>query len=215
MIPEATREADLSDNEDELLNLIDALNQLERKFSLNNRFNLFEAVHMVRQEIRHSRFLAFLLDPHGPHGLGENFLRALLTAAVAEHPSTLVSRLDVAIADLSGASVHCERDHFDVTVQLPRLRLLFVIENKIGAAESLGQLTTYRKRAEARYESHNFLGCFLTPDGYAGEDEYWGTLSYTTIAVELKRVLENSSPPEDVSIAILHYIQDRGFSSAH
>ena len=34
---------------------------LERLESLLNQFNIFEAVGMARQEIRHSYFLAFLL----------------------------------------------------------------------------------------------------------------------------------------------------------
>ena len=51
---------------------------LERLESLIARFNMFEALGVVRQELRHSDFLAFLLDPRGSHGLGAAFARSLL-----------------------------------------------------------------------------------------------------------------------------------------
>jgi hypothetical protein len=48
---------------------------LERLESLLNQFNIFEAVGMVRQEIRHSHFLAFLLNPSASHRLRDIFLK--------------------------------------------------------------------------------------------------------------------------------------------
>lgn len=207
MAKESSADLDLKGHETGLLDLLDSLKHLERKFNLENRFNLFEAINMARQEVRHSRFLAFLLDPSNPHGLADRFLRAILSAAIGEHPTPHISRLDAAIADLSGSSVHCERDHFDVTVEIPSLRLLFVIENKVDASEHKGQLAKYRVRAEARYRNTRFLGCFLTPDGYEGEDDQWGAMSYATVATELKQVIEDASPSSEVQIAVQHYIQ--------
>lgn len=80
-------------NEAELLALLDALRKLERDFKLGHRFNLFEALNITKQEIRHSRFLAYLLDPHEAHGLGDRFLRGLLMAAAEGHPQLPVNRL--------------------------------------------------------------------------------------------------------------------------
>ena len=55
------------------------LAQLE---SLVDEFNLFEVIGTVRQELRHSDVLAFLLSPQERHGLGPAFLQQLLLAAV-------------------------------------------------------------------------------------------------------------------------------------
>lgn len=200
-------DSDLRSHEESLLALIEALGQLEVEFQLGVGFNVFEAVAMARQEIRHSRFLAFLLNPRSPHGLGPEFLRAILSAAVAEHPEPPVSRLDVAITDLSSSTVHCERDHFDIAVEISSLRLLFVIENKIDAAESADQLQKYRKRALSRYQDYRFMGTFLTPTGYEGEDDNWGTMGYATVIAELKATLFRTAVPPDVEMAIGHYIQ--------
>lgn len=200
-------DGELRYHEQSLLALIEALRKLERDFKLATGFNVFEAVAIARQEIRHSRFLAFLLDPVSPHSLGSAFLRGILSSAVAEHPEPPVSRLEVAIADLTGSVVHCERDHFDITVEVPSLRLLFVIENKIDAAESDEQLSKYRQLAIARYRDYRFMGTFLTPSGYDGEDESWGTMGYATVIAELKATLQTASAPPDVTMMVAHYIE--------
>jgi hypothetical protein len=56
---------------------------LERLESLIAQFNIFEAVGVERQELRHSDFLSFLLDPRQSHGLGDSFLRRLLQRRLA------------------------------------------------------------------------------------------------------------------------------------
>jgi hypothetical protein len=194
------------EHEDELLALLDELRVFEKHFGLGTRFNLFEAVNIVRQEIRHSSFLAFLLSPAEAHGLGDKFLRAVLVAAASNHPDPPVSRLGLAIADCSGALVYRERDHFDITVHIPELHMMFVIENKIDAAERPDQLLEYRDQAKARYAGTAFMGTFLTREGYAGEDDQWGTLSYATVASELSRIAEEQSPAPAVALAIEHYV---------
>ncbi len=52
--------------------------ELERIERLLNRFNVFETIGSVDQELMHSNFLASLLDPRQNHGLGDTFLRRLL-----------------------------------------------------------------------------------------------------------------------------------------
>jgi hypothetical protein len=194
------------DFEDELLSAIDELRNFERTHKLTTRFNFFEAVNMARQETRHSRFLSFLLNPHESHRLNDSFLRSVLIAAASEHPDSPVSRLDFSIRDLSDAIVYCERDHFDISVQIPSLKLLFVIENKIDANEGIDQLRRYRELALKRYADFQFMGCFLTPDGYAGEDDQWGSLSYSVIAKELHRIVDESILVDEVGMAIRQYI---------
>ncbi|GJH02777.1 PD-(D/E)XK nuclease family protein [Paraburkholderia terrae] len=193
--------------EQELLELIDAVSALEREHGLVNRFNLFDAIGMARQEIRHSRFLSFLLNPAETHGLGDKFLRAILMTAVSGHPDSPVSRLAIAVTDCSKARVYCERDHFDITVEIPDLRLMFVIENKIDATEGRDQLKRYRELVESRYSEFQFLGAFLTPDGYSGEDEAWVSLNYRTLTNELRRLTRDSSLASAVSMTIHHYVE--------
>jgi hypothetical protein len=52
--------------------------ELERLEALLDEFNIFEAIGAVRVELRHSDFLAFLLNPTQNHGLGDAFVKRLL-----------------------------------------------------------------------------------------------------------------------------------------
>ena len=194
------------ESEADLLALVDTLNEFERIHNLINRFNVFEATNMARAEIRHSRFLAYLLDPSQPHGFGDGFLRAIVLAAAENHPAPPVGKLRLAIADYADARVYCERDHFDISIELPSLKLLFVIENKIGAEEHDGQLEKYRKRAGKLYPEYFFFGCFLTAEGYGGEDAEWAPLSYSAITRSLKKLGADRTLGMEVQVAIDHYI---------
>ena len=51
------------------------LQQLEKMFE---KFNIFDCLKLSRQEIRHSNFLAWLLDPKETHGLGDYFIKEYL-----------------------------------------------------------------------------------------------------------------------------------------
>ena len=41
--------------------------------------NSFEVLGITNAEIRHSNFLAWLLDPNGNHGMGDKFLREFVS----------------------------------------------------------------------------------------------------------------------------------------
>lgn len=192
--------------EAELLAVLDAVRKFERDFKFKQGFNVFEALGIAKQEIRHSRFLAYLLDPRESHGFGDRFLRKVLMVASDGHPRQSVGRLLLSIRDLSDATVECERDHFDISVQIRSLGLLFVIENKIDSLESHEQLQRYRMNAQNKYPDYRFMGCFLTREGYAGDDEHWGVLSYAEIAEAIRGVLEESSSSEGVQVVLSHYI---------
>ena len=48
------------------------LKALEKRF---DKFNIFDCLRLTRAEIRHSNFLAWLLDPNETHGLYDYFLK--------------------------------------------------------------------------------------------------------------------------------------------
>jgi hypothetical protein len=57
---------------------------LQRLEILLRKFNLFEALKLVWVEVRHSDFLAYLLDPQQNHGLRDSFLKALLQSVLKD-----------------------------------------------------------------------------------------------------------------------------------
>src|SRR4051794_5092357 len=64
----------------------DELAELE---TLIGKFNIFDALNIVRAEIRHSNFFAWLLDPAESHGQGGLFLKAILMDLLRESPQPL------------------------------------------------------------------------------------------------------------------------------
>ena len=80
---------------------------LERIRTLLDRFNVFEAIGFVGQELMHSQFLAFLLDPKQNHGLEDAFLRRLL------YEVSLPLSQDLRDKDLGNTLVHREWGNVD------------------------------------------------------------------------------------------------------
>jgi hypothetical protein len=106
---------------------------LERLEALLAEFNIFEAVGAVRQELRHSDFLAFLLDPGGNHRLGDAFLKRLLKHVLVSAAEPPVSAVEIDAADLDDAGVRREWQNIDILINDPANNLVCALEEKIRA----------------------------------------------------------------------------------
>ena len=126
------------------------------------RFNLFEALGLVRNEQYQSRFLAFLLDPTESHDQGDLFLRTFLEQI--QLPAGLPQRLDGTVVKLE--SVVATYGRVDIVITLPDRRII-VIENKVDASEGEEQIARYqawlRRKPQPTHGQH--LLVFLTPEG--------------------------------------------------
>src|SRR4051794_5041144 len=70
--------------------------------------NIFQILNISRTEIRHSNFLAWLLDPNGTHGLGRLFLIKFLRDIAASERASEIDELE--IEDLNFNSVELRRE---------------------------------------------------------------------------------------------------------
>jgi hypothetical protein len=172
---------------------------LLRLESLLKRFNLFEAVGAVRHELRHSDFLAFLLDPNRNHGLGTAFLHRFLQAA-----------LDLDGVDLSRAYVLREWHHIDILVVDEASRLVVIIENKIDTGEHSDQLNRYRETFQSYFPGHQALGLYLTPNGDApSSPEDYRAISYSLVCEIIEQTARDNQLALDAEVvmALEHYAQ--------
>lgn len=195
--------------EEKLADLVDDHNfrLIDRQLSL---FNLFEAIGAIRGELRHSEFLSFLLSPTRNHSLGSEFLIQFIRVALGKtpHEKRPINSLELLVSDLDDAIVYREQDNIDLLIELPAIKLVVVIENKIGAAVGNGQLARYKLASKLRYPDHRHLFVLLTPDGIEpDEDDYVG-LSYSDVAY-LVELLANRTDrvSQDVTIILNHYIE--------
>ena len=153
---------------------------LERLEILLAEFNFFEAVGVTRQELRHSDFLAFLLDPRQPHGLGDSFLSIFLRKVVQSSDLTGMpfSAIDVTLWDLADTKVRREWRRIDLLILNESLQLAIIIENKIGSSEHSDQLRRYLDVVSKIFHGWRVAGVYLTPDGDAPSEDAFVPCSY-------------------------------------
>ncbi len=195
------------------------VSELGRIESLLDRFNIFEAIGFVGQEVKHSRFLAFLLDPKQNHGLGDLFLKSFLWKV--SEPTGRVS-LPTALGSADDGSLGQTRVQTEVYTGDGRIDILLlneagkwamVIENKVWSAEHSNQLDKYYRFVKKTYPGLQPLGCYLTPFGSlpSGEEdrENYQSLGYGAVCEIVDSILENgdSTLSADVRMALEHYAQ--------
>ncbi|HLO89425.1 MAG TPA: PD-(D/E)XK nuclease family protein [Nostocaceae cyanobacterium] len=190
------------------------LEELEAKIA---EFNIFEAIGVVRQEIRHSNFLAFLLDPSQNHRLDDIFLKRFLKRVLLESDEITneeyikISPVDIDIADLTDVIVRREWQNIDIFIHSQRTKLVCVIENKIDSSDYLGQLEKYQKIVESQYPNYHKILIYLTPEGIESNDEEsrktWRVYSYAKIVEILDNIYINykSTLGTEVLTLINHY----------
>lgn len=180
---------------------------LERLEALLAEFNIFEAVGAVRQELRHSDFLAFLLDPRANHRLGDAFLKRLLKHVLVTVQEPAVRAVEIDATDLDDASVRREWQRIDILVHHPESHLICLIENKIGSAEHSDQLRRYRKTVQRHFADHRAVLIYLTPEGDEPSDDAYVPISYrdVTEVMDAVRTSRASTLGPDVRTLMEHY----------
>ena len=184
---------------------------LERLETLLNQFNIFEAVGMVRQEIRHSHFLAFLLSPAASHHLDDIFLKTFLKQLLLESNNDIISPNKIDAASLSDTEVRREWKNIDILLVSQRSRIVCALENKVDSGEHSNQLQRYRQIVQQEFPSYRQILVFLTPRGRTpqgtAEQKHWLVCSYRKIADMIDAVcdLHHSTLQTEVCTLMQHY----------
>lgn len=184
----------------------EALHELENDASFRQlsqkmqTLNIFEVLGITNAEIRHSNFLAWLLDPNGSHGTGDKFLR--------EFASKLGQR-DAIPKNVADCIVRREWQHIDLLILCQKEKYLLCIENKVFSGEHDDQLRRYRDTLLAEYPGYTMSFAFLSPDGVAPESsedqQYWQSVSYTDILDAIKTAKSDSILLPEVNMLLDHY----------
>jgi hypothetical protein len=184
---------------------------LERLESLLNQFNIFEAVGMARQEIRHSYFLAFLLNPNAAHHLGDVFLKTFLKRLLLEADNATVSPIEIDVATLTDTEVRREWNNIDILLVSPGSKIVCAIENKVDSGEHSNQLQRYRQIVQKEFADYRQIFVFLTPQGilpYGKADQtHWSAYSYRKVAEVIDDVCDRhrATLQPEVCALMQHY----------
>ena len=185
------------------------LMRLEERTS---QFNIFEALGIVRQEIRHSNFLAWLMNPAQTHGLGDSFLKGFLlkTSVTARQLGIeTISPIDVDVWDLSATEARREWKNIDITLLDESRKFVCVIENKVRSSEHSDQLRRYREIVETEFPDYTRHYVLLNVNGEEPSDgDYYVGVTYDEVCDIIVRLLKMraSTIGDDVATALSHYV---------
>jgi hypothetical protein len=184
---------------------------LERLGALLDRFNILEALGVVRQELRHSDFLAFLMDPKGNHGLGDAFVKRLLQKILtgSEGVPLPVTPVELERWDLGRVTVQREWEYLDILLLDADNELAVVVENKIGTGEHSDQLQRYLNIVEQHHPGWRIVPLYLTPSGFIPSHNRYLPVSYGLVCEVIDGLAESvaCAVNPDVKTLMTHYTE--------
>lgn len=174
--------------------------------------NIFNILSISKMEIRHSNFLAWLLDPNRNHGLGNIFLKKILRSILFE--STIESRLDEMDVDnfnYSNVDVRREWNNIDILIIMSDIKLIVCIENKVKSKDRSKQLIDYKEKIDKIYtENYQKEFIYLTPFGDDPLDEdarnHYSNFSYEKIENIIAQILKANE--DNINSKVINYIKD-------
>ncbi|HEY8783013.1 MAG TPA: PD-(D/E)XK nuclease family protein [Mucilaginibacter sp.] len=179
--------------------------------------NFFNILKIEHTELRHSNFLAWLLDPKGSHGLGETLTKKLFIELLFNEMSPDINDRYLNEIDYANIKIYREWNNIDILLKCPakgnrKDSLIVCIENKVRSIDSVGQLDKYEKIIKDNFpsETHELIFVYLTiagdkPTKISGTSTYIN-LSYKYLVQALDGIMEIYK--ENIIPKIKFYIQD-------
>jgi hypothetical protein len=160
-----------------------------------NSPNIFNSLKNADYEIRHSNFIAWLLNSKGNHGKQDVFLKKFLSS--------------VGLDRYSNQDFRVEREKWNIDILLISPTIVIAIENKTKSKDTEKQLERYREKIKREFPSVEKFHCYWTLTGEAPQDteeaKKWGSYSYGRFVEDFKFILEPNSS-DKVSIYLDDYI---------
>lgn len=122
-------------------------------------FNVFQLCGIGHYENWHSKILAEFLNPHGTHGLGDEFLRMFLAQ----------QRIDFVVTPFCEVTTELSMSKGRMDIVIRDKEWVVVIENKVYAGEQDDQLMRYWAWAKENYGEKNSRLLYLTLNGKKSE----------------------------------------------
>ncbi|MDD3804348.1 MAG: PD-(D/E)XK nuclease family protein [bacterium] len=156
--------------------------------------NIFKVLKIEDKEIRHSNFLAWLLDPNEGHSLSYTYLKWFLKDIFAKHNSEFLNEFSV--DELNLYEIKVLREYKNIDILVIGEKFIICVENKIYSSEHSQQLERYRTIINNDFKSKEkeLIFVFLTIDGISPieeeDKEKYITYSYNHIEENLRVILE-------------------------
>jgi hypothetical protein len=159
--------------------------------------NIFCFLSNANYEIRHSNFLAWLLDANETHNCGTLFSSIIIPILSPDIKNKKIAW-----------EVFREKDNIDLLLKSPDE--VVVIENKTLSRDSPGQLASYRKHINEKYPNIEKRFVYLTLDSKnpndKNESEDWKNCGYASILEGLNNIIRTDGKSINAKAKI--YIKD-------
>lgn len=190
------------DNMTFISRLVEDIGCLEPVTKAVSKVNLFEILSVSRTEIRHSNMLAWLMNPHGSHGLGGRVLRGIVSQAAGGLP-----------LNYEAFSIRREENYIDIMAVSEKDRYVLCIENKTYSGEHDNQLDRYRNYVGTTFPGYTAQLIYLTRKGREASDpENWRTMSYGDILNIIEEARKDVQLQPEVILILDNYTDViRGF----
>lgn len=139
--------------------------------------NIFRILKISKSEIRHSNFLAWLLNPNESHNLRDTFLKHFLLDN------------DISIDSSDYQNIEIKREWKNIDLLITTNNIAICIENKIESLEHSNQLERYKETVSKHYPNLKKHFVFLTANNSEPSDEEYTKYSYFQIVDTLQNVL--------------------------
>lgn len=200
---------DIQKEEEEIENFSNSDNLKKLDF-LMNKFNIFDCLKLTRNEIRHSNFLAWILNPRETHNFKDAFLKQFLIKIIdtINVKDKFYSVEEVRNFDLSNVEILRENENIDLLITDEKNKFVIVIENKIDSFQHDNQLTRYKNYVNEQCSMSQFkkLYLYLSPQKEKIEEPY-KYIDYNILKDVLNNILKNEVLNIDVKIVIENYIE--------
>lgn len=190
-------------------------------------FNVFRVLKVGQREVKtHSAFLADLLNPAGSHGQGFDFLKAFFfhckdkkTVPIKTENCQLDSMQFPEILgsmeeyqwEITKELVTQRHGRMDIVIQCPTLKMLCVIENKVGADERKRQLKDYWEWMQTQKDIVHKALVFLTPEGR--DSQTAGCIPYFKLSYH-EDIFEWLSAVSDIDAAAVAVVVEQYYQLA-
>ena len=184
--------------------------ELEKLESMLDRFNIFDALSIKNQEVRHSDFLAYLLNPNQNHGLNDLFIKRFLQESLTLAGTDLpITPIKLELWDLDEIDVFREWHDIDILLLDASHEFAVIIENKVLSGEHSDQLKRYTQIVTQHYPGYSMIKLFLTPEGDQASDPSYISISYTLICEVLENITNTreNSLGQEILVLLKHYVE--------
>ncbi|KKM67388.1 hypothetical protein LCGC14_1471580 [marine sediment metagenome] len=169
--------------------------QLDSRLSSHNFMEVFS---ISTNELAHSSFIAWLLNPLEEHGLGDCFLKRFLKEIINKIKEK--KRTDIEIPDINKLEYKkviikteelFRQNPVDITIRFRDEKFLCLIENKIKHKETNRQTDTYARLSKKKYINYRYYWyIFLTDSGKQAKSEEFISFNYHDIKDLLEKTIK-------------------------